>query len=87
MTGVETLAPREDRDGIALIAPPFNRRAPPGAKFEDVQHLVAGPRGRDALAAGNADGGIWSAGLIQGLIHDIPTVKDLMDRIIADEGS
>ena len=55
-----------------------------GAKFEDVQHLVAGVRGRKAMAEGDTDGGIWSAGMIQGLIHDIPTVKELIDRIVAD---
>jgi len=55
-----------------------------GAKFEDVQALVAGTRGRDALANGDTDGGIWSAGMIQGLIHDIPSVKDLVDRIVAE---
>ncbi|RRN66368.1 nitronate monooxygenase family protein [Caulobacter sp. 602-1] len=55
-----------------------------GAKFEDVAHLVAGTRGRDALAKGDTDGGIWSAGMVQGLIHDIPTVKDLVDRMVAE---
>lgn len=55
-----------------------------GAKFEDVQHLVAGTRGRDALANGDTDGGIWSAGMIQGLIDDIPTCKELVDRIISE---
>ena len=55
-----------------------------GAKFEDVQHLVAGTRGRDALANGDTQGGIWSAGMVQGLIHDIPTVKDLVERIVAE---
>ena len=55
-----------------------------GAKFEDVQHLVAGVRGRKAMAEGDTDGGIWSAGMIQGLIHDVPTVKELIDRIISD---
>ncbi|ATC30899.1 nitronate monooxygenase [Caulobacter vibrioides] len=55
-----------------------------GAKFEDVAHLVAGTRGRDALAQGDTDGGIWSAGMVQGLIHDIPTVKDLVDRMVAE---
>jgi len=58
-----------------------------GAKFEDVQHLVAGVRGRQAMADGDTDGGIWSAGMIQGLIHDIPTVKELIDRIVADAES
>lgn len=55
-----------------------------GAKFEDVQHLVAGVRGRKAMAEGDTDGGIWSAGMIQGLIHDVPSVEELIDRIVAD---
>jgi nitronate monooxygenase len=58
-----------------------------GAKFEDVQHLVAGTRGRDALTNGDTDGGIWSAGMVQGLIHDIPTVQELVDRIISEAES
>lgn len=55
-----------------------------GATFQDVQHLVAGARGRQAMADGNTDGGIWSAGMVQGLIDDIPTVKELIDRIISE---
>lgn len=55
-----------------------------GAKFEDVQHLVAGVRGREALGTGDVDAGIWSAGMIQGLIHDVPTVKELIDRIMSE---
>lgn len=58
-----------------------------GAKFEDVQHLVAGVRGRQAMTDGDPDGGIWSAGQVQGLIDDIPTVKELVDRIIAEAES
>lgn len=55
-----------------------------GAKFEDVKHLVAGVRGREALQTGEVDDGIWSAGMIQGLIHDVPTVKELVDRIMSE---
>ncbi|OJV32776.1 nitronate monooxygenase family protein [Sphingomonas sp. 67-36] len=55
-----------------------------GAKFEDVQHLVAGKRGLAAMENGDTDGGIWSAGMVQGLIDDIPTVKELVDRIVAE---
>ena len=58
-----------------------------GAKFEDVMHLVAGTRGREALGTGETDAGIWSAGMIQGLIHDVPTVKELIDRIMAEAES
>lgn len=55
-----------------------------GATFEDVRDLVSGSRGQAALNRGDTDGGIWSAGLIQGLIHDIPTCKELIDRIMAE---
>ncbi|MCB9381039.1 MAG: nitronate monooxygenase [Acidimicrobiaceae bacterium] len=55
-----------------------------GAKFEDIMHLVAGSRGQQAMKDGDPDGGIWSAGMVQGLINDIPTVKELIDRIISE---
>ena len=55
-----------------------------GAQFEDVQHLVAGKRGQDAMAAGDTNGGIWSAGTVQGIINDIPTVKELIDRMVSE---
>ena len=55
-----------------------------GAKFEDVQHLVAGARGRAGLESGDINAGTWTAGLVQGLIHDIPTCKDLILRIVRE---
>ena len=55
-----------------------------GAKFEDVRELVAGTRGRVVYETGDPDHGIWSAGLIQGLIHDIPTCDVLIKRIVAE---
>jgi nitronate monooxygenase len=55
-----------------------------GHPFEAIAHLVRGSRGREALASGDVDGGIWSAGLVQGLIHDVPSARELVDRIIAD---
>ena len=41
-------------------------------------------KGRRVLEAGELDNGVWSAGLVQGLIHDIPSVKELVDRIVAE---
>ncbi len=55
-----------------------------GAKFEEIQHLVAGARGKLVYSEGDPDHGIWSAGMIQGLIHDIPTVDELVKRIVAE---
>lgn len=53
-----------------------------GSAFEDVAHLVKGARGREGLETGNLDHGIWTAGLVQGLIHDVPSVDDLIRRIV-----
>jgi NAD(P)H-dependent flavin oxidoreductase YrpB (nitropropane dioxygenase family) len=56
----------------------------PDAKFEDVADLVRGYKGAEMLKSGDTEGGIFWAGMIQGLIHDIPTCQVLMDRIMAD---
>ena len=54
-----------------------------GATFEDIRHLAAGVRGREqVLRDGDVDGGVWFASMAQGLIHDIPTVADLVARIV-----
>ncbi|HVV08413.1 nitronate monooxygenase family protein [Amycolatopsis sp.] len=55
-----------------------------GGKFEDVRELVAGARGRKVFETGDLDLGIWTAGLVQGLIHDIPTVAELIERIVGE---
>jgi NAD(P)H-dependent flavin oxidoreductase YrpB (nitropropane dioxygenase family) len=43
---------------------------------------VAGEKVRLMCENGNLDGGIISCGQGIGLVHDIPTVKELFDRII-----
>lgn len=55
-----------------------------GAKFEDIKDLVAGTRGGQVYETGDTDFGIWSAGQTQGLIHDIPSCKELVERIISE---
>ena len=55
-----------------------------GKPFEEVAHLVKGVRGREGLQSGDTNHGIWSAGMIQGLIHDIPTCEVLVSRIVKD---
>ncbi|MFV3075371.1 NAD(P)H-dependent flavin oxidoreductase [Niveispirillum fermenti] len=58
-----------------------------GAQFADIQPLVSGARGRVALETGDLEAGLIWAGQVQGLIRDIPTCRDLIDRIMrqADE--
>ena len=54
------------------------------ATIGDLAHLVSGQRGRVVLEKGDMDYGIWSAGMVQGLINDVPTVKELVDRIMEE---
>jgi NAD(P)H-dependent flavin oxidoreductase YrpB (nitropropane dioxygenase family) len=55
-----------------------------GATFEQVRELVAGSRGKMVYATGDSDQGIWSAGQVQGLIHDIPSCAELVSRIVSE---
>jgi NADH:quinone reductase (non-electrogenic) len=55
-----------------------------GATIDDLRHLVAGKRGKHVYDEGDPDAGIWTAGQVQGLIHDVPTVKELVDRIVSE---
>ncbi|MFT4230697.1 MAG: nitronate monooxygenase family protein [Microbacterium sp.] len=55
-----------------------------GGQFEDVRELVAGARGRTVYEQGDAEAGIWTVGLVQGLIEDIPSAGELVERIVAD---
>lgn len=61
--------------------------ADPKASFSEVQHLVRGARGREALESGDLDGGLIWAGQVQGLIRDIPTCATLIERIMSDATS
>jgi nitronate monooxygenase len=55
-----------------------------GGQFPDVQELVAGVRGRKVFDDGDVDAGIWTVGTAMGLINDIPTVGDLVSRIVSE---
>ena len=56
----------------------------PDSQFEDVADLVAGARGAVVLEEGDMEHGIWTAGVSAGLIHDIPTVAELVSRIVGE---
>ena len=57
---------------------------PADAVFEDIRPYVSGAKGRVALETGDVDAGLVWAGQIQGLIHDVPSCKELIDRIMGD---
>ena len=55
-----------------------------GGGFGEIAHLVSGARGRTVYETGDVDAGIWSAGQAQGLIHDVPSVDELIRRIVRE---
>lgn len=50
-------------------------------KFEEVAPYVSGQRGRKVFENGDPDFGVWTAGQVIGVIHDIPTCAELVSRI------
>jgi nitronate monooxygenase len=50
-------------------------------KIDDIRDQVAGVYPRIMLE-GKMDAGAWSCGMVAGLIHDIPSCKELVDRIM-----
>ncbi|HEV7544873.1 MAG TPA: nitronate monooxygenase family protein [Reyranella sp.] len=58
----------------------------PNIKFEDILGEVGGVYPR-IMKDGEMDAGAWSCGMVAGLIHDIPTVKELIDRTITEAES
>jgi NAD(P)H-dependent flavin oxidoreductase YrpB (nitropropane dioxygenase family) len=68
--GVERLLEKEKSLGAAI-------------KFEDIFAEVAGVYPK-IMYEGQMDAGAWSCGMVAGLIHDIPTCKDLIDRIMTE---
>ena len=68
--GVEKILEKEEKLGAHL-------------KFEDIIKEVSGVYPK-VMLDGDMDAGAWSCGMVAGLIHDIPTVKELIDRIMND---
>jgi NAD(P)H-dependent flavin oxidoreductase YrpB (nitropropane dioxygenase family) len=52
--------------------------------FMDILPFVSGERSKKVITEGNLEDGIWWAGMVMGLIHDIPTVKELIERIVSE---
>jgi len=55
----------------------------PALKFEDIIGEVGGVYPR-IMKQGDMDAGAWSCGMVVGLIHDVPTVQELIDRIMRE---
>ena len=54
------------------------------ATFEDVKDLVAGQRGRVVFEEGDLEHGIWSAGISVARVKDVPTCKEMVERLVLE---
>ena len=52
-------------------------------QFEDIIEEVVGVYPK-VMTEGQVDAGVWSCGMVAGLIHDVPTCQDLLDGIMAE---
>lgn len=62
-------------------------RRPGGCTFDDLRPWVAGARGRATLESGALDDGVIWAGQVIGLINDIPTCAELLERMMSQSRS
>lgn len=67
-----------------VISAEVRRLEGEGLPFPEVAPLVKGARGREAFESGNTDHGVWTAGMVQGLIHDVPSVRELVERTVEE---
>lgn len=95
-----TLAAANERDTALIFRPLRNtarvyrnrtaqevlalEERPGGADFEALRPLVAGARGRAALESGRSDDGLIWAGMCLGLIDDIPSCAELIERMVQE---
>ena len=68
--GVERLLEKERELGATIT-------------FADIVSEVGGVYPK-VMQNGELDAGAWSCGMVAGLVHDIPTVRELMDRIMSE---
>ena len=54
--------------------------------IEDIREYVGGVYPR-VMQDGDMDAGAWSCGMVAGLIHDIPSCKDLIEGMMAEADS
>ena len=53
-----------------------------GATIEDLVPLISGEKSRQAMSVGDVDNSLLPCGQVVGLIHDISTMKEIIDNII-----
>jgi len=68
------------KNKVAIEAKKVEKESVTG-KFEEIAPYVSGKRGRNVFITGDIDEGVWTAGPVMGIINDIPTCMNLLQRI------
>jgi nitronate monooxygenase len=55
-----------------------------GAPLDEILPLISGENVRDAYSTGNISNALFTVGQVVGLVHEIPTVKEIIDGIIGE---
>lgn len=72
------------KNAVASKVREIEQEAGAAMKFELIADMVQGAKGKVALSEGDVDYGIWTSGMVQGLIDDIPTCAELIERLVSD---
>jgi NADH:quinone reductase (non-electrogenic) len=72
------------RNRVAEEAETIERTKGADLTIQDLAPFVSGQRGRLVYEQGDVDAGVWSAGMVVGLIRDIPTCEELISRIVRE---
>lgn len=72
------------RNKVASRVNEIEREQGAQMEFGLIQDMVAGAKGKVALSDGDVDYGIWTSGMVQGLINDIPTCETLIENIVSE---
>jgi len=55
-----------------------------GADLNELMPIISGFKNKEVIETGDLNAGIFSCGQYVGLVHDIPSVKELIDRIVTE---
>ena len=72
------------KNKVAVRVNEIEREQGKDMAFELIRDMVAGVKGKVALTDGDIDYGVWTSGMVQGLIHSVPSCDELVREIVRD---
>lgn len=72
------------KNQVAVQVNEIEREKGAEMKFDYIQDLVAGVKGKAAMMDGTIDGGIWTSGMVQGLIDSYPSCAEIISDIMEE---